>query len=141
MSVRTRGSVLVDTSVFGAGLTPRSIPLAQPYDRLVVGRRRFISFQTVMELTFGANVAGWGNARRLQLNSLIAGAEVVWAGASLARTCGALRTRCWQAGHALAQAAHNADLWIAATAIHLDLPLVAEDGIFDGAPGLRREEP
>lgn len=141
MSSPARGAILVDTNIFGAGLTPRSIPLAQRYDRLVVGRRQFISFQTVMELESGARIAGWGEARRLKLDSLIAGAEVVWAGPALTRTCAALRAQCWSAGHALAQAEHNADLWIAATAIHLELPLVADDGIFDGVPGLQRETP
>ena len=32
--------------------------------------------------------------------------------------------------------AHNADLWIAATAIRWRIPLVAHDAIFDGCPGL-----
>ena len=139
MSSPTRGPVVVDTNVFGAGLTPRSVPLAQRYDRLVVGRRQFISFQTVMELESGAQIAGWGEARRLKLDSLIAGAEVVWAGPALTKTCAALRAQCWQAGNALAQGEHNADLWIAATAIHLGLPLVADDRIFAGVPGLVRE--
>lgn len=138
MSSPARNPIVVDTNVFGAGLTPRSIPLAQRYDRLVVGRQQFISFQTVMELESGAEIAGWGEARRLKLTSLIAGAEVVWAGPSLTKACTKLRAQCWRAGHALAQSEHNADLWIAATAIHLGLPLVADDGIFDGVPGVTR---
>lgn len=47
------------------------MPLAQRYDRLVVGRARFISFQTVMELESGALVARWGDARRTRLTALM----------------------------------------------------------------------
>ncbi|MDQ6838867.1 MAG: hypothetical protein M3137_11180 [Actinomycetota bacterium] len=43
------------------------------------------------------------------------------------------------AGHALGDKIHDGDRWIAATAIHLDVPLVAHDRIFKGAPGLRME--
>jgi predicted nucleic acid-binding protein len=39
-------------------------------------------------------------------------------------------------GHALHQAVHNADLWIAAAAIRWQLPLVAHDAVFIGCPGL-----
>lgn len=137
MTSPDRGPVVVDTNVFGAGLTPRSVSLAQRYDRLVVGRRQLVSFQTVMELESGAHIAGWGHARQLKLSSLVAGAEVVWPGPELTTTCASLRAECWRTGHALAQSKHSADLWIAATALHLDLPLVADDGIFLRVPGLR----
>jgi hypothetical protein len=39
-------------------------------------------------------------------------------------------------GHGLHQRGHNADLWIAATAIRWRIPLVAHDAVFDGCPGL-----
>jgi predicted nucleic acid-binding protein len=132
-----RGPIVVDTNVFGAGLTPRSVPLAERYDRLVVGRQQLVSFQTVMELQSGALIAGWGQSRHLKLRALVDGAQVVWPGPGLTTTCAALRAECWRTGHALAQPEHSADLWIAATAVYLDLPLVTDDGIFAGAPGLR----
>ena len=141
MSSPPRTAVVVDTNVFGAGLTPTAAPLALRYDRLVVGRPQIISFQTIMELESGALIANWGEARRLRLAALIASAEVVWPGPALTTTCASLRAACTKSGHALGQGEHNADLWIAATAIHLGLPLIAEDGIFDGVPGLRRERP
>ena len=37
-------------------------------------------------------------------------------------------------GHPLHQSNHNADLWIAATAIRWSIPLVAHDAVFTGAP-------
>jgi tRNA(fMet)-specific endonuclease VapC len=39
----------------------------------------------------------------------------------------------------MAQREHNADRWIAATAIRLGIPLVSNDGIFHDAPGLELE--
>lgn len=47
-----------------------------------------------------------------------------------------LRVACERSGHGLAQGDHDADRWIAATAIHLGLPLVSHDGIFRDTPGL-----
>jgi predicted nucleic acid-binding protein len=52
-----------------------------------------------------------------------------------------LRPDCDAAGHALAQTATTADPWIAATAIRLGIPLVSNDGIFRGVPGLQLETP
>ena len=64
---------------------------------------------------------------------------MVWAGPELLGEYVALRVRCEQAGHALAQSHHDADRWIAATAIRLGVPLVSHDAVFKGAPGLLLE--
>ena len=53
--------------------------------------------------------------------------------------CAQLRAACQAEGHALAQREHNADRWIAATAIRLGIPLVSNDQIFQGVPGLTLE--
>jgi predicted nucleic acid-binding protein len=50
-----------------------------------------------------------------------------------------LRADCVRIGHALAQREHNADRWIAATAIRLGIPLVSNDTIFKAVPGLTLE--
>jgi predicted nucleic acid-binding protein len=94
-----------------------------------------------MEVESGALIAGWGMARRTRLAALIGDTEVVWPGPELTQGCAALRAQCWRAGHALAQPEHNADLWIAATAVHLAVPLVSDDGIFEEVPGLQLEAP
>ena len=39
-------------------------------------------------------------------------------------------------GHALGQRDHDADRWIAATALRLGIPLVSNDRIFQETPGL-----
>ncbi len=50
-----------------------------------------------------------------------------------------LRVECQRAGHALSQREHDADRWIAATAVRLRIPLVSNDGIFVNVPDLELE--
>lgn len=95
-----------------------------------------LSFQTVAELRFGALRQGWGTRRLAHLDERLNRAEVVWAGPDLLTEYVALRVRCEQVGHGLSQARHDADRWIAATAIRLKIPLVAHDAVFIDVPGL-----
>lgn len=130
-----RGPIVIDTDVFSAELVPRS-RLAERYAPVITGRPAFISFQTVAELYYGALRRSWGEGRMVKLSAKIAIAEVVHTGPELVMVCARLRADCAAQGHALAQREHNADRWIAATAIRLGIPLVSNDGIFRGAPGL-----
>ena len=57
----------------------------------------------------------------------------------LVLVCAQLRADCEAIGHALGQREHNADRWIAATAIRLGVPLVSNDAIFRGVPGIGLE--
>jgi predicted nucleic acid-binding protein len=75
----------------------------------------------------------------LKLETKIQLAEVVHTGPELVLVCAQLRADCETVGHALAQREHNADRWIAATAIRLGIPLVSNDRIFRGVPGLALE--
>ena len=50
--------------------------------------------------------------------------------------CAELRAEASPAGHPLAQTIHQADRWVAATAVVLGLELIAGDGIFEKVPGL-----
>lgn len=131
----TRGPVVIDTDVYGADLVPGS-ELALLYEPVIVGRPAFISFQTVAELRYGALLRGWGAARMLKLEARIAAAEIVHSGPELIAVYAQLRVDCRRAGHGLAQRDHDADRWIAATAMRLEIPLVSNDGIFNGVPGL-----
>lgn len=135
----SRGPIVIDTDVFGAELT--GSPLAVRYQPIIVGRPAFISFQTEAELRFGAKLGGWGAPRLLKLEARIATAETVHSGPDLVDTYARLRTDCWRIGHALGQREHDADRWVAATAIRLGIPLVANDGIYDNVPGLQVERP
>lgn len=132
------GPVVVDTGVFGAELVPGS-DLVDLYRPALAGRPAFISFQTVAELRYGARRRSWGELRLRQLEARIARAEVVYPGPELIETHVELRVACAQAGHALADRVHDADRWIAATAIRLGVPLLSHDAIFHNAPGLTYE--
>lgn len=127
--------MVVDTDVFSARLIPNSL-LAQLYEPLLIGRDEFVSFQTVAELRFGAMLRGWGSARMRRLEAAIRSAETVYPGEDLIRTYAQVRVACERIGHPLHQREHDADRWIAATAIRLDIPLVSNDGIFNKTPGL-----
>jgi predicted nucleic acid-binding protein len=130
-----RGPVVIDTDVFGADLVPGS-KLAAAYEPVIVGRPAFISFQTVAELRFGALRRNWGAARMRKLEARIATAQVVYPGPELVIAYAQLRVECERVGHALGQRDHDADRWIAATALRLGVPLVSNDRIFTNVPGL-----
>lgn len=116
------GPVVVDTGVFGAGLVPGS-ELSNLYEPILRERPVFISFQTVAELRYGARRRGWGELRLRQLDARIGEAEIVYPGPNLIETHVNLRVACAEAGHALADRVHDADRWIAATAVRLGIPL------------------
>jgi tRNA(fMet)-specific endonuclease VapC len=130
MSQAARGPVVIDTGVFGARLALRTRPLVTLYEPLIEGRAALISFVTVAELRFGARLAGWGPERRQSLERQLARAEAVWPGPHLTDSYAALRAWCVKNGHGLGQKDHEADRWVAATAIWLGVPLVAHDAIF-----------
>jgi hypothetical protein len=136
----SRGPIVIDTDVFGADLVRRSA-LAERYEPIIVGRAAFISFQTAAELRYGALRRGWGEKRMRELEARISVAEIVHSGPELVLTYAILRADCERIGHALAQRDHDADRWVAATALRLGIPLVSNDGIFNGAPGLVLETP
>jgi predicted nucleic acid-binding protein len=73
---------------------------------------------------------GWGPGRLRRLDYEIARAETVWPGPHVVEAYASLRTWCVRTGHGLGQKEHEADRWVAATAIWLQVPLVAHDGIF-----------
>ncbi len=133
-----RGPIVIDTDVFGADLVRRST-LAERYEPIIVGRPAFISFQTAAELRYGALRRGRGEPRMAVLEARIDSAETVHTGPELIGTYARLRADCARIGHALFQREHDADRWVAATAVRLGIPLVSNDGIFDDVPGLAVE--
>ena len=128
-------TVLVDTNVFTARLRERS-PLATSYAKHLFGQRIAVAPQTVAEARYGALSADWGSTRVERLSRLIARARVLPVDIDTIEAVAQLRNECRQIGHGLHQRGHNADLWIAATAIRWGIPLVAHDAVFDGCPGL-----
>ena len=130
-----RGPVVIDTDVYGADLVPGS-RLAAIFEPIIVGRPAFISFQTTAELRYGALRRNWGAARMRKLEARIAEAETVHSGPELVLVYAQLRADCERVGHALGQRDHDADRWIAATALRLGVPLVSNDQIFKDVPRL-----
>lgn len=127
---------MVDTDVYSARLIPNST-LALHYEPLLVGRIEFISFQTAAEVRYGARLRGWGGARMRRMEAELNRIEIVHSGPDLIRVYVELRVACQHIGHALSQREHDADRWIAATAIRLGVPLVSNDGVFNNTPGLK----
>jgi predicted nucleic acid-binding protein len=128
--------VVIDTAVFGARLSPARASVAEEYTPLVAGRAAYVSFVTVAELRFGARLANWGQPRLRRLENLLSAATVVWPSEGLVDTYADLRHDCVRLGHGLSQKDHEADRWVAASALWLGVPLVAHDGIFRDVPGL-----
>jgi len=126
----SRGSVVVDTGVLGARLTPGGSDLAFAYRAILEGRPAVVSLVTVAELRFGATIAGWGTRRLQRLGEELAGVETIWPNQRLTDVYVALRAACVRAGHGLGHKQHEADRWIAATALWLGVPLVSHDAIF-----------
>ena len=136
MSPDFRGPVVIDTGVFSARLGRHESHLTSTYRSVLEGRPAIISFVTVAELRFGADLAGWGVGRLRRLDHELTRAKIVWPGPALVDSYTRLRTWCVRHGHGLGQKNHEADRWVAATAVRLGVPLVAHDAIFSDVDGL-----
>ncbi len=128
--------VVIDTDVASWLLDPRPSPHAEEARRVIGDRSRVVSFVTVTELRYGAMRAGWGELRRRQLERSLGDVDVIQTSEALIDRCASLRVDLSRAGHALSQKIHEADRWVAATAVALGLELVAGDGIFENATPL-----
>jgi predicted nucleic acid-binding protein len=122
---------LLDTSVFIASETGRALEL----DRLPA--ESAISVVTIAELRVGVLAAPDVDtrARRLATLEAVADVELLVVDASVAASWALLRVHLAAAGRRL----NVNDLWIAATALANDLPVVTQDDDFapvDGAAGL-----
>ena len=138
MSERGSSSVVVvDTMAVSAIVNATRAPtVAGSYRTVIAGRPIVVSFASVTELRYGALKAGWGDIRRQSLERDLSRLVVVQPDDELIRGCAQLRVDCEQIGHSLGQKIHEADRWIAATAIMLGVDLISDDGVFDGVPGL-----
>lgn len=126
--------IAIDTGVIGWIFSRK--PQADPYQPYVTGRQFVISFMTVAELRFGAEVGGWGAPRRRRLEDHLRSMIVVAPDNDLVNTYVSLRSECQRLAHGLQGKEHEADRWIAATALRYGLQLVSDDKIFDNVPGL-----
>jgi predicted nucleic acid-binding protein len=127
--------VAVDTGVYSSLLRPGH-PLAIRYARYLHGPLLYVAAQTVGEVRYGALVAQWGKRRVARMEALVATCPVIVADDLVASKYAELRAECRRIGHALHDKVHVADAWVAASAIAYELPLVADDAVFEDAPGL-----
>lgn len=114
---------LADTSVFIAKEQRRPIKFEKLPDEIV------ISVITVAELYAGVLATGdvATRARRLATLEALAEVEVLSIGEEAARVWAELRVRLAEGG----QRVNVNDLWIAATAIANNLPIISQDSDFD----------
>ncbi len=128
--------LVVDAGVFSAALSRRRRTDLEQYVGRLAGQQLFLAAVPVAELRCGAIVAGWGDARRGRLEQAIDATTVIPVSDALITAVAELRAACRAAAHPLADPAHSNDLWIAASAVHIDTPLVTADGVFADTPGL-----
>lgn len=137
MSPARSQAVVVDTMVVSSIVNAVRQPgLAADYRALIAGRPTLVSFATVTEMRYGALKAGWGELRRRGLERDLERFTIVQPDDRLIQVCAELRASCEQAGHALGQKIHEADRWIAASAVRLGVELVSDDSVFTDVPGL-----
>lgn len=137
MSNRRQASyVVVDTDALSWALDPRPNGRSEYVRTAIAGRTRVVSFVSVTELRYGALLAGWGDLRLRRLSRSLADLDVIQTEERLIERCAQLRAWASRNGHPLAQKIHEADRWVAATALALELELIAGDGIFEGVPDL-----
>ena len=105
----------------GRTWSPKS-RLAELYEPVIVGRPPFISFQAAAELRFRGSLARMG-CSPLKLQAKLEAPKIVHSGPALVLVHAQLRVDCRRIGHALTQREHDADRWIAATAVRLGIPL------------------
>lgn len=114
-------TVLVDTDVFSYLWQGR--PEAAEFAGLVVGQVAALCFTTVGELYFGAASRGWGQQRVADLDSAIRPYLILPYNVGIARLWGMLKADMRRRGLTVP----DNDLWIGATALHYELPLLTNN--------------
>jgi tRNA(fMet)-specific endonuclease VapC len=128
------GAVLLDANVFSYVLNRHS--LAALYYKHLDGKQQTLCFAVVAELLQGAQLCNWGEAKIARLEESIRTVTVIpydlgvcraWANLCDVRTPDGSKRNF-----------SNNDRWIAACAIHHDIPLVSHNRKhFEGIPKLR----
>jgi len=123
---------VVDTDVVSYLFKNHTV--GQLYDGDLVGKTLVLSFMTIAELDRWMLQAKWGEARRHWLERYLAPFVIApynralcakWAEVTVAAQARGFRIEC-------------ADAWIAATALHYDIPLITHNyRDYQGVPGLQ----
>ncbi len=120
-------TVLLDTSVASLLLPHRSPrPQRALYEPYLAGNTLALSFQSVAELWKLAEKRRWGEQRRAELDGFLRRFVVIPYDYELARVWACVCTEAEIAGRPF----ETGDAWIAATAVHRGLTLLAHDRDF-----------
>ena len=97
---------------------------SQPSRRTLLVPCRCSALPQVAEAHFGAAKRGWGQQRLDQLEQAIRRYLVAPYDDDLARLWGRLKAQAQRSGHPLGQNSQTNDLWICATAVYHNAPLL-----------------
>ena len=111
----------------------RRDPRGQAFSDLIGERPTGITLLSVAESRKGAVYSDWGDREIAYLHAFLSRFFVVEFNAEIANVCGGLLGCCKQIGVSISWP----DAWAAATALWLDVPLVAHDRDLERVPGLR----
>jgi predicted nucleic acid-binding protein len=114
-------SVVVDTDVLSYLFKQDS--RGESYRAHLEGKLGVISFMTIAELDFWANMRNWGAQRRAQLATFLEPYAVIDSDRELAYTWAAIRSEVMRSGRHI----DTADCWIAATARLHGIPLLTNN--------------
>lgn len=124
-------SAVVDTDVFSFVFKQDSrMSVYKPH---LDGRFLFLSFMSLAELELWALVGKWGQTKKSQLAASIKRYSIYHSSPDLARRWAETVHISRRAGRPISAA----DAWIAATALHLDVPLITHNASdYEGVKGL-----
>jgi predicted nucleic acid-binding protein len=111
----------------------KGVPLGDAYTELIDSRQTGITLLAISESRQGVVYDNLGMRKLEVLDAFLSRFILLESNAEIANICGGLLGRCMQIGRALSWP----DAWAAATAIWLDVPLVAHDRDLERVPGLR----
>lgn len=131
--------VLLDTDVWSilfARSRRSSDPREQAWRSVLAGRGIVIATQTRAEVLTGLATRDVGTPRRQTILAQLDAASTVPVTEDVIVAYADLTAACRRHGHPLHAKHHTGDRWVAASAIAAGVPLLAGDGIYQGAPGV-----
>ena len=127
-------AVLLDANVFSYVL--KKHPLAALYDKHLNGKQQTLCFAVVAELLQATQMRAWGPAKIAKLEESIRTVTVIPYDLGVCRAWASLCSAKNPDGSS--RSFENNDRWIAARAIHHDIPLVSHNRRhFQGIPKLK----